>query len=111
MSLFAACALGLSTVLVAINLNYSLLAMAIHRLREGRWPLALPLGVPALGSLCILLAWWSLPAGHAAHSVLLLLLLLDTGGPLAWAIAYALRRRREAGRRGPLASLTRHPLG
>ena len=111
MSLFATCALGLAILLVAINLNYSLLALVIHRLREGRWPLALPLGVPALGTLCIAVAWWSLPAGHAAHSVLLLLLLLDTGGPLAWLTAYALRRRREGVRRRPLASLTRHPLG
>lgn len=111
MSVFATCALSLSVLLVAINLNYSLLALVVHRLREGRWPLALPLGIPALGTLCIAIAWISLPPSHAAHSLLLLLLLFDTGGPLAWLIALALKRRREEAQRRPATALTRHPLG
>lgn len=111
MSLFAACALGLSLLVIAINLNYSLLSLLMHRLREGRWPLALPLGIPALGTLCIVVAWLSLPPSHTAHSLLLLLLLFDTGGPLAWLIALALRRRREEARRRPATTLSRHPLG
>lgn len=111
MSLFAICALSLSILLVAINLNYSLLALFVHRLREGHWPITLPLGIPALGLLCIALAWWSLPTSHAAHSLLLLLALLDTGGPLAWLIALLLRRR-QAARRGPgRARLSERPLG
>lgn len=111
MSLIATCALGLSLLLVAININYSLLALAVHRLREGRWPMALPLGIPALGTLSILLAWWTLPEAHPALGILVPMLLLDTGGPLAWLVAHLLRRRRSAGQRRPAATLTRRTLG
>jgi hypothetical protein len=111
MSLFAACALGLALLLVAVNLNYSLLALVVHRLREGRWPLDLPLGIPALGTLLIFAAWWSLPDSHVAHSLLLLLLLIDSGGPLAWLVAHQLRRRRKGQRRRPAGALSGHPLG
>lgn len=110
MSLFATCVLSLSILLVALNLNYSLLALLVHRLREGHWPLALPLGIPALGTLCIILAWWSLPPSHDAHSLLLLLLLLDSGGPLAWLVALALRRHQRRVARQP-ATLQGRTIG
>lgn len=105
MSPFAVCALGLSILVVTINLHYSLLAMLIHRLREGCWPTLLPLGIPLLGAFAIFAAWWSLPPSHAAHSLLLVLLLLDSGGPLAWLIALLQRRRRRG--RTPAARLAR----
>ncbi|MCK7593508.1 hypothetical protein [Pseudomarimonas salicorniae] len=108
MSLFASCALGLTILVVALNLNYSALSLLVQRLREGRWPMALPLGIPALGSISALAASLGLPAGHPAQGALVLLFLIDTGGPLAWLVSRILRRRREGARRLQPA-LQRHP--
>jgi hypothetical protein len=93
MNAATACALGIALLVVAINLNYSLLSAAIYRLREQHWPSRLPLGIPLLGSLAVLVAWLGLPEGHGLRSLLLVLALIDTGGPLAWLVARLLHRR------------------
>lgn len=93
MSAATACALGIALLVVAINLNYSLLSAAIYRLREQHWPSRLPLGIPLLGTLAVVVAWLGMPEGHGLRSLLLVLALIDTGGPLAWLVARLLHRR------------------
>lgn len=97
MSAATACALGIALLVVAINLNYSLLSAAIYRLREQHWPSRLPLGIPLLGTLAVTVAWLGMPEGHGLRSLLLVLALIDTGGPLAWLVARLLRRRPTVG--------------
>ena len=93
MNAATACALGIALLVVAINLNYSLLSAAVYRLREQRWPARLPLGIPLLGTLAVAVAWLGMPEGHGLRSLLLVLALIDTGGPLAWLVARLLHRR------------------
>lgn len=96
MSMAAVCLLSLALLLVAVNLNYSLLAMALHRLREGAWPLRLPTGIPLLASLVTLLAYQQ-AEGAMAVELLVVLLLADSGGPVWWLAARWLRWRAPRG--------------
>ncbi len=101
MSMAAVCMLGLALLLVAVNLNYSLLAMALHRLREGHWPLRLPTGIPLLATLATLLAFHQAD-GVMAVELLVVLLLADSGGPVWW-LAATLRRWRSRRPAKPVA--------
>lgn len=104
MTAATACALGIALLVVAINVHYSLLSAVIYRLREQRWPARLPLGIPLLGTLAVAVAWLGMPEGHGLRTLLLVLALLDTGGPLAWLVARLLHRRRRPRAALPVAS-------
>jgi len=83
--------LVLGCALVLVNLNYTLLSIAMHRLREGQFPARLPLGIPLLGTAAALVSLWLSPDSGWAPLVISLCL-ADTGGPLWWLVA-AMRRR------------------
>ncbi|GIX36055.1 MAG: hypothetical protein KatS3mg126_1834 [Lysobacteraceae bacterium] len=103
MSLLGACLLVLGGLLVVANLAWSALAVTAHRLREGRLPDRLPLGIPLLGTACLLLGWTTCPLPAPLGLGVALLALLDSGGPLALLADALLYRRRTAGGAGHAA--------
>jgi hypothetical protein len=101
--------LGFGAMMTLVNVHYSALALVVHRLRNGRLPREVQLGVPLLGTLSLLAA---LALGQEDGMVVgcaTALMLIDTGGPV-WIAVVLLRRRLHAVRLAAQRAALNTPL-
>lgn len=84
----------LGSAIALVNVYFSAVCTLAYRLREGHWPPVVPVGIPAIGTLLLVLAALLAPSGSLILPLAALLALADTGGPLFVLMFVRYRRRR-----------------